>query len=248
MIRLAAVGDLHAGLDSAERLRDQFDHLDDQADLLMLAGDLTQCGEPGEARILAEALARHSLPRIAVLGNHDHHGGQPDKVRQTVEAAGVRVLEGESVTLQLDGLRVGVAGVKGFGGGFWGRCGTDFGEPEMKAFVRHTQAIAQRLEAALRGLEADVRIVLLHYAPIPETLEGEPPEIFPFLGSYLLAEAIDRVGAELVLHGHAHRGAESGSTPGGIPVRNVAQPVIKRAYNLYRFDSERLLAGSASLA
>ncbi|HUG61156.1 MAG TPA: metallophosphoesterase family protein, partial [Methylomirabilota bacterium] len=132
----------------------------------------------------------------------------------------------------------GIAGSKGFGGGFAGVSGSDFGEPEMKAFIRHTKALAGRLETCLHGLDADVRIALLHYSPVPETLRGEPLEIYPFLGSYLLAEAIDRAGADLALHGHAHRGSEQGVTAGGVQVRNVSQPVIGRAYALFCFDGD----------
>jgi Icc-related predicted phosphoesterase len=146
----------------------------------------------------------------------------------------VKVLEGTSTIVDSPGGRLGVAGLKGFGGGFAGACASDFGEPEMKAFNRHTRDGAQRLEGALEDLDGvDVRIALLHYSPVRETLQGEPLEIFPFLGSYHLAEAIDRAGADLALHGHAHRGVERGVTPGGVRVRNVAQHVIGRAYNVY---------------
>ena len=245
MIRIAAVGDVHYGPDSSGRLKPHLERLEERADLLLLAGDLTRRGEPAEAELLASELGGLALPRIAVLGNHDYHAGKPDEVRAVLEEAVVTVLEGETAVHEVDGLRVGLAGVKGFGGGFWGACGSDFGEPEMKAFVRHARATAEDLEQALTSLEADLRIALLHYAPIPETLEGERLEIYPFLGSYLLAEAFDRAGAEIVFHGHAHHGKEKGATPAGIPVRNVALPVIQHAYKLYCFDAERLLASSA---
>jgi Icc-related predicted phosphoesterase len=147
--------------------------------------------------------------------------------------AGVHVLEGEAEVIEVNGSRIGIAGSKGFGGGFAGASGSDFGEREMKIFIQATKVSSERLEKALTGLNADVRVALLHYSPVKETLVGEPPEIYPFLGSYLLAEAIDRAGADLVLHGHAHRGVEKGSTPGGIHVRNVAVPVINRTYNVY---------------
>jgi Icc-related predicted phosphoesterase len=171
-----------------------------------------------------------------VLGNHDHHTDRAGKIARRLDNGGVRVLEGDGETVTINGVCIGVAGIKGFGGGFLGASGSDFGEPEMKAFIRHTKERAAALEAALMALECDLRIALLHYSPIPETLQGERLEIFPFLGSYLLAEAIDRAGADLVFHGHAHAGAEQGLTPGGIHVRNVAQPVIRRAYALYHFD------------
>jgi len=158
-------------------------------------------------------------------------------------AAGVVVLEGASVVVDVDGQRVGIAGAKGFGGGFPGASGSDFGEREMKAFMRHSQSVANSLEHALRDVSAqavDVRIALMHYAPIEDTLAGERREIYPFLGSYLLAEAVDRVGADLVVHGHAHGGSERGQTPGGVPVRNVAQPVLRKAYTLFCLGADNL--------
>ena len=150
-----------------------------------------------------------------MLGNHDYHSDEQDGVTEVLEQAGIRVLEGDAVVLEIGGRRVGIAGSKGFGGGFAGASASDFGEPEMKAFVGHTKALAGRLERALGGLRTDRRIVLLHYSPVAETLAGEPREIHAFLGSYLLAEAVDRVGADLVLHGHAHRGSRDGTTPAG---------------------------------
>jgi Icc-related predicted phosphoesterase len=148
--------------------------------------------------------------------------------------AGITVLEGSGVVLDLNGHRLGVAGAKGFGGGFAGACASKFGEREMKSFVSTTEAIADRLGTALRGLNCDVRVALTHYSPVPETLAGEPLEIYPFLGSYLLGQAIDSAPTALALHGHAHAGTERGRTPGGVPVRNVAHPVIKQAYNVYQ--------------
>jgi Icc-related predicted phosphoesterase len=237
VIRVAAVGDVHVGTDSAGRLAGRLAGLADQADLLLLAGDLTHRGRPEEARVLAGELAAAGVPIVAVLGNHDYHSDQQAAVTEVLEAAGVHVLEGDGLVVEVDGGRLGVAGTKGFGGGFAGACASDFGEPEMKAFVRTTRQLADGLERALAGLDADRRIALLHYSPVAETLAGEPPEIHAFLGSYLLAEAVDRAGADLVLHGHAHRGSRDGVTPGGVPVRNVAAPVIGRAYELFCFDS-----------
>jgi Icc-related predicted phosphoesterase len=238
VIRVAAVGDVHVGTDSAGRLAPRLAGLDDHADVFLLAGDLTHRGRPEEAKVLAEELRGVRVPTIAVLGNHDYHSDEQDGVTEVLEQAGIRVLEGDAVVLEIGGRRVGIAGSKGFGGGFAGASASDFGEPEMKAFVGHTKALAGRLERALGGLHTDRRIVLLHYSPVAETLAGEPREIHAFLGSYLLAEAVDRVGADLVLHGHAHRGSRDGTTPGGVPVRNVAAPVIGRAYEVFRFDAE----------
>jgi Icc-related predicted phosphoesterase len=245
MIRIAAVGDVHFGTGSGGSLRPALSHLPDRADLLLIAGDLTRCGGPDEVRVLAEELSDLPVPRVAVLGNHDYHANREGQVRRILEDSGVKVLEGEAVILELDGVRVGIAGTKGFGGGYRGACGTDFGEPEMKAFVTHTKKLSDRLERALNSLEADLRIALMHYSPIEETLQGERLEIFPFLGSYLLAEAVDNAGADLVLHGHAHHGREKGATPAGIPVRNVAQPVIRHAYSVYTLDSKRVLSAAS---
>jgi Icc-related predicted phosphoesterase len=236
VIRVAAVGDVHVGVDSAGRLAPRLAGLADHADLFLLAGDLTHRGRPEEAKVLAEELRDVGVPTLAVLGNHDYHSDEQDAVTEVLEEAGIRVLEGDATVVEVGGRQVGIAGSKGFGGGFAGACASDFGEPEMKAFVGHTKALAARLEHALAGLRADRRIALLHYAPVAETLAGEPREIYAFLGSYLLAEAVDRAGADLVVHGHAHRGSRNGTTPGGVPVRNVAAPVIGRAFEVFHFD------------
>jgi Icc-related predicted phosphoesterase len=232
-VRVAAAGDIHVGTDTCGRLAESYAEIDECADLFLLAGDLTRVGTEDEAACAAQELAAVGVPVVAVLGNHDHHADTPERVVTVLEKANVRVLEGEATVVEVDGTSVGIAGIKGFGGGFAGRCASDFGEPEMKAFIRHTAAAADRLEQCLATLDTDVRIALLHYSPVPDTLVGEPLEIYPFLGSYLLAEAIDRAGADLVLHGHAHRGTERGLTPGGVRVRNVAQPVLRRPFAVY---------------
>jgi Icc-related predicted phosphoesterase len=236
VIRVAAVGDIHVGTDSDDRLIDAFAGIDAHADVLLLAGDLTKCGTPDEARVVVRELEKVTVPIVAVLGNHDHHDGRPEAVADILGNAGVHVLEGHSAVLDLAGGRLGVAGVKGFGGGFAGANASAFGEPEMKAFVQHTHTISNRLcdaLASLDGEDCDARIALLHYSPTPDTLEGERLEIYPFLGSGLLAEAIDCAGADLALHGHAHKGREEGCTPGGTPVRNVAMPVLGAAYRVF---------------
>jgi Icc-related predicted phosphoesterase len=238
VIRVAACADLHFGEDSAGTFRSAIADLKDRADVLLLAGDLTKLGRPEEAEVLAQELADAPVPVVAVLGNHDYHSDCNDAVRKALEEARAQVLEGETAVFDCNGSRVGVAGIKGFCGGFAGACATDFGEPEMKDFVRETKSAADRLGEALASLSTDVRLALMHYSPIKETLHGEPPEIYAFLGSYLLAEAVDHQGADLVIHGHAHRGIENGVTPGGIPVRNVAQPVINRPYRVFVFGDK----------
>jgi Icc-related predicted phosphoesterase len=221
------------GEDSRGRLGPCYEDLASCADALKLAGDLTRVGSPLEAAVLVEELRDVAVPVVAVLGNHDLHGEAEIEVRRCLEAGGIRVLEGESVALDLGGCAVGVAGTCGFGGGFVGRSASAFGEPEMKAFVERSCRMADSLRSALERLDTDVRIALTHYSPVPETLAGEPPEIAPFLGSYLLAEAIDHAGADLCLHGHAHRGSERGLTPGGVRVRNVAQPVLGAPFKVF---------------
>ncbi|MBN3929504.1 metallophosphoesterase [Streptomyces verrucosisporus] len=239
MIRVAAVGDIHMGPDSRGVLRPAFDTLHDCADLLLLAGDLTRHGTPEETRVVAEEVTGLRVPVIAVLGNHDHQDERPEEVTAVLRDAGVTVLEGEGTVVDVDGTRVGVAGTKGFGGGFAGRSGGEFGEPIMKEFIRYTRRCADGLRTSLEGLDRQgcaVRIALTHFSPVPDTLAGEPLEIYPFLGSYLLAEAVDAAGADLAVHGHAHAGTEHGLTSGGVRVRNVAQPVIRRAFAVYHLE------------
>ena len=236
MIRIAAVGDVHVGADSRGRLGPSLAEAAACADVLLIAGDLTRVGVLEEAQVLAEELQAVDVPVVAVLGNHDHHAGRPDEVAGALSASGVRVLEGDATVIDVRGSSLGIAGVIGFGGGFVGRSASEFGEPEMKAFVRRTIESAHRLEAALVGLDTDARVALMHYSPVADTLGREPLEIHPFLGSYLLAEAVDRAGADLVVHGHAHRGSERGMTPGGVKVRNVAQPVIGAPFRVYELE------------
>lgn len=233
VIRVAAVGDIHLDRDMMGRFRPALEELPEHADVLLLAGDLTRHGNEAEARCFAEEFGSLRIPVLGVLGNHDYHCDQVPAVTRILEDAGIVVLEGTGTVVQCPGGRLGVAGVKGFGGGFAGRCASDFGEPEMKAFIRTTHVTADRLAAALRDLDCDIRVALTHYAPIPDTLAGEPLEIYPFLGSYLLGQAIDATPTTLAIHGHAHAGTERGTTPGGIRVRNVAHPVIKQAYSVF---------------
>ena len=236
MIRIAAVGDVHLGADARGRMRPALEKVGEHADILLLAGDLTRHGTLDEAQVVAEEFADLPVPVVAVLGNHDHHNDQPVEVAKLLSDSGLHVLEGDSAVFRIGDETIGVAGVKGFGGGFAGKCGSNFGEREMKAFVGHTITIADTLRTALESIDADVRVALTHYSPVPDTLRGEPPEIYPFLGSYLLGEAIDATGTDLAIHGHAHFGTEHGMTPGGVRVRNVAQPIIRAAYTVYHVE------------
>lgn len=224
-MRVAAVGDLHAGRASTREALARLSNVGTDADLLLLAGDLTDHGEPEQAAVLADVLASVKIPVVSVLGNHDFEKGRPFAVADALERVGVRMLDGTSVTFG----DVGVAGVKGFGGGFDPHRLGPFGERALKDFVAEIEQEADKLSAALAGLKTRHKIALMHYAPIAATVEGEPREIFPFMGSSLLAEVVDRAGATLALHGHAHRGSFEGATAAGrVPVYNVAAAVLRR--------------------
>ena len=233
VIRIVAVGDIHLGVDSRGEMRPALEKVSIHADVLLLAGDLTRHGGAEEAEVVADEFGELDVPVIAVLGNHDYHSDAVEDVTAVLVGRGITVLEGQSVTMDIDGQTLGIAGTKGFGGGFAGKCASVFGEPQMKNFAGHTVEVADRFRSTVSELEADVRIALLHYSPVSDTLHGEPPEIYPFLGSYLLGEPIDEFHLDLALHGHAHAGCERGTTPGGVRVRNVAQPVIRSAYTVY---------------
>ena len=237
MIRLGAVGDLHFGTDMPGRLRP---HLEAAGlDLLLLAGDLTRRGELAEALLLADELRGLRLPIVAVLGNHDYHRDAQEEVAAILEGAGVRVLEGDHAMVAVRDEVIGVAGVKGFGGGFAGACVTEFGEPEVKAFAVAARNAADALARSLAALTCDLRIALMHYSPVEATLVGEHPGLWPLLGSYLLAEAVDAGGADLAVHGHAHSGsADVARTPGGVPVHNVSQPLIRQPFTVIEVTTQ----------
>jgi Icc-related predicted phosphoesterase len=211
-----------------------------EADILLLAGDLTNHGTPDEMNCLAAQLAGITIPVVAILGNHDVHSEQEAEMRRILESAGVTVLEKETATFTLNGVTVGVAGAKGFGGGFRGGCASTFGEREMRTFLAPTFAYGDFFASALRTMDTDIRLALMHFSPVPETLFGERWEIFPFLGAYQLGDALDASGADMAFHGHAHRGSEVGQTPGGVPVRNVAQAVLRKPYAVYELAPSRL--------
>jgi Icc-related predicted phosphoesterase len=230
------VGDVHYGVACKDRMKVYLEKLAEKADLLFIAGDLTQSGAIEEAEALATDLENCPIPVVIILGNHDYQQNKDREILALLRSRGFKALEGESAKFDIGGKSVGVVGMKGFGGGFFGACVTEFGEPETKAFAHFSRLQAEILGRELSKLETDYRFALLHFSPIEATLLGEKREIYPFLGSYLLAEAIDTYGVDAVFHGHAHMGSERGFTPGGIPVRNVAQPVIRHAYNIYHFD------------
>jgi Icc-related predicted phosphoesterase len=223
-VRIAAVGDLHYPKTSSSVLQPLFAHAAQHADVLVLCGDLTDHGLEDEARLLAKELTAAKIPVIAVLGNHDYEAGKPETVVTILSEAGVHLLDGDSIEIA----GVGFAGVKGFAGGFGERALQPWGEPLIKAFVHEAVGEALKLETALAKLRTALRVALLHYSPIHVTLEGEPAEIYPFLGSSRLEEPLTRYPVAAVFHGHAHRGRLEGRTRDGAPVYNVSLPLLLR--------------------
>lgn len=226
-MRIAAVSDIHYHKDSQGKLKDLFLQASDAADVLLLCGDLTDYGLPAEAEALATDLERYvSIPVLGVLGNHDFESGQHEAVIEIVEGAGLRLLDGSCE--EVGG--VGFAGVCGFAGGFDEYALNPWGEAAVKQFVQVTVQEALKLESALSRLGTAHRVVLLHYAPIRTTVEGEPAEIFPFLGSSRLEDPLNHYHVTVAFHGHAHHGSPEGRTTADIPVYNVALPVLRQAY------------------
>jgi Icc-related predicted phosphoesterase len=223
-MRIAATADLHFSPQSYDKIRDTMARVRDEADLLVLAGDLTNYGRPPEMESLLNALVRLRVPTVAVLGNHDYESGQEGELIRLMSDAGIKVLDGTGY--ERDG--VGFAGTKGFPGGFGRGVLTAFGEPEVKAFVQAAINETMKLERAMSQLRTPKIVVVLHYAPVADTVQGEPTEIYPYLGSSRMAEVVDRHGANLVLHGHAHHGSPNGKTTAGVPVHNVALMLLQQ--------------------
>jgi Icc-related predicted phosphoesterase len=236
MIKVAAAGDIHAGGPDDERLAASFSAVGREADLILLAGDLTLHGEPEEARSLAQVVQGIEQPIVAVLGNHDWHADRSDEVVAVLSEAGILMLDRDSTVLDVAGTKVGVVGVKGFVGGFPDSELPDFGEPSLRRVYAET---TQEVDALRRGLEAiascPIRIALLHYSPTTTTLEGEPRVIWAFLGSDRLAVPIAEHRPDLVLHGHGHLGTFEGFI-GAVPVYNVAQPVMGKDFWIFELD------------
>jgi Icc-related predicted phosphoesterase len=225
VVRVAAVGDFHCGVEDAGAYRAAFARVNDEADILLLAGDLTRWGTPDEMRVALGELADVNIPIVTVFGNHDLESDRGDELCSLVREHGLHYLDGEAFVLDD---RVGVAGVKGFMGGFGRGTLTSFGEREIKTFVEASLHEAQKLELALRSLSTPVRIALLHYAPVVDTVIGEPEQIFPYLGTDRLAEPLDRYRASVAFHGHAHIGTFRGATKGGVPVFNVSHALLRK--------------------
>jgi Icc-related predicted phosphoesterase len=227
VVRLAALGDLHYPKHSPETLQPLFAHINQAADVLLLCGDLTDYGRPEEAHGLAQSLAAHiKIPTLGVLGNHDFESNAPDTVEKILREAGVVMLDGDMCEVH----GIGFAGVKGFAGGFGQYALQPWGEAAIKHFVHEAVNEALKLESALAKLHTPQRIAVLHYSPIQATVQGEAPELFPFLGSSRLEEPLNRYGVTAVFHGHAHHGSPEGYTTGGIPVYNVAMPLLQKTF------------------
>ena len=225
-VRVAAVGDLHCKRSSSGFLQTLFSRIAENADVLALCGDLTDRGLPDEARILAKELQAVKIPKIAVLGNHDFESDAAGEVIEILAGAHVTVLDGTAIEIA----GIGFAGAKGFAGGFGERALQAWGEAATKVFVREAVDETLKLESALARLRTPGRVVLLHYAPVVDTVDGEPREIYPFLGSSRLEEPLNRYAASVVFHGHAHRGQPEGKTSAGVPVYNVALPLLQQIY------------------
>jgi Icc-related predicted phosphoesterase len=224
-LRIAAIGDVHVSRTSQGAFHALFTQISSAADVFVLCGDFTDYGLADEARILARELtAAMKIPTVAVLGNHDYEGGQAEQITAILADAGVTVLDGEATEIH----GVGFAGTKGFAGGFGRGALGPWGEKAVKAFVQEAVDEAMKLESALARLRTTHRVAVLHYSPIRATVEGEPPEIFPYLGSSRLEEPINRFRVNAVFHGHAHRGSPEGRTTAGVPVYNVAMPLLAR--------------------
>jgi len=227
VVRVAAIGDLHYGRTApAGSLQPLFGQINQAADVLVICGDLTDFGLAEEARGLARELAVLKIPIVAVLGNHDFESSQQDDVRSILTDAGVAILDGESTEI----LGIGFAGIKGFAGGFGRRALGPWGENIIKKFVHEAVDEALKLESALARLRNDKRIAIVHYSPIQETVEGEPPEVFPFLGCSRLEEPLNRYTVTAVFHGHAHHGRPEGRTTKGVPVFNVSMTLMNNLY------------------
>jgi Icc-related predicted phosphoesterase len=226
-LRIAAIADIHVKKTSQGMMQPIFAKVSESADVLLICGDLTDYGTIEEARILVKDIgASLRVPAIAVLGNHDFESGKQEEITKMLSDAGVTMLDGDSHEIR----GVGFAGVKGFGGGFGRRAIGSWGEDTIKTFVREGIDEALKLEKALQRLRTPTKIVVLHYAPIHATVEGEPPEIYPFLGCSRLEDPIDRYRAAYVFHGHAHRGTPEGKTKGNATVYNVAMPLMTNKF------------------
>ena len=240
MVRIAAAGDVHASKATRSRIASAFEAIQREADIVLLAGDLTTHGEPEQAEVLAEAVRGLQVPVAAVLGNHDLHAGRGEEITAILREAGVHMLDRESNVFELAGQEVGVVGTKGFVGGFTGSQLPDFGEPLLRSVYAETTEEVEAIRSGLQEIvHCPIRIVLLHYAPTSDTLHGEPEGIWMFLGSDRLAGPIAEYRPDVVLHGHAHSGSFEGAI-GGVPVYNVAVHVTGRDFYVFELEGHEV--------
>ncbi|HVB96149.1 MAG TPA: metallophosphoesterase [Chloroflexota bacterium] len=240
-IRIAAIADIHCYEELRGRLRHELEPVNEEADVLVIAGDVTLNGKVEEAQILAEELSGVRVPMVGVLGNHDYEKNQENAIAAELSRAGIVVLDGHTYVMRCRGRSVGFTGVKGFCGGFGDRLVAPFGELPLKDFVRVGQIESSKLDAGLKALRVtnptDFVVAIVHYAPVRETVLGESPELFPFLGNSSLSEPVDRYQPDVVFHGHAHYGSPVGSTARGVPVYNVARPLVRSFVVHYLVES-----------
>src|SRR5262245_20832261 len=241
-VRLAAIVDIHCTKKADDSIRNLLSAMAHEADILLFGGDLCDEGLPEEAEILAREIAILKVPVVAVLGNHDFEAAKSAEIVEILSNAGVHVLDGKSCEIY----GIGFAGVKGFAGGFNERALQPWGESTIKAFVHEAVEEALKLESGLAGLRTPHRIALLHYSPIVETVVGEPPEIFPFLGSSRLEDPLNRYSVSAVFHGHAHRGSPEGFTKTGVRVFNVAKSVLQSTSRPFKIFEIDCVEGSAT--
>jgi Icc-related predicted phosphoesterase len=224
VLRIGAVSDVHLMRNDRDEVRRFIEEVNRRADVLCVCGDMTTHGTPEQMHAFCDAVQDVECPIVAVLGNHDCHSGALDEIREILRDRGIHLLDGDTVVIG----GIGFAGAKGFGGGFGDRQVDPFGEAAHKVFAAESLSEANKLWRALASLETETRVVLLHYAPIRETISGYSPESYPFFGSSRLLEPVEALGADVVFHGHAHDGPEEGATPSGVPVFNVAFPLLRK--------------------
>lgn len=238
-LRIAASGDLHIHEKSEDLFKPAFRNIHEEADILALAGDLTASGRLTEVRVLLHELRVVKIPIVAVLGNHEFHNRKQDQIKQILLDEGIHILDGNCVQFEIDGTTLGFSGSKGFLAGYDKRSIPDFGEQSLRVLVDELFHEMEKMRQGLKGLSTDIKVLLMHYSPCRDTIKGEHPEIYAFLGSHVLGLPADEFEVDVVLHGHSHYGVEEGFTEGGTPVRNVCVPVLKKPYAIYELPFKR---------
>ncbi len=238
-IRLAASGDLHIQDKSEDLFKPAFRNINSQADFFALTGDITASGKLNEVQVLIHELRPIKIPIVTVLGNHEFHNQKQQRVKEMLSEQGIHVLDGNCVEFNVDGQTIGFCGSKGFLSGYDKRAIPDFGEQSLRLVVDELNHEVHKMREGLKSLSTDIKVLLMHYSPTRETIKGEHPEIYAFMGSHVLGMPADEFGVDLILHGHAHYGIEKGFTEGGTPVRNVCIPVIKKPFVVYELPLDK---------